>query len=323
MRADRLLSILLLLQKHGRLSAARLAVELEVSERTIYRDIDALSTAGIPIYGESGPDGGYSLLDNYRTHLTGLTENEVRTLFMLSIPQPLMELGVGQELKTALLKLSAALPGESLQAETFIKQRFYLDSVWWQQADEPIPHLEIIHRAVMEDKRIFITFMMPFGTEMEQLVEPYGLVAKAGVWYFVYSAHGRLQIRRVRSILDARSSEESSTRPADFDLAECWNEWCLEQEEKLLSYPVLIRAKPDFLPVLRRHFGDTIDKQAADTDRQDTGSGVMLELSFASIEDARERILSFGRGVEVLEPEALRRSVLDYAEQIVTLYMEE
>ena len=107
MRADRLLSVLLQLQTHGRMSAKKLAEELEVSERTIYRDIEALSTAGVPIYGEPGPNGGYTLLENYHTRLTGLMDKEIRALFMLSIPEPLMELGVGQELKTALLKLSA------------------------------------------------------------------------------------------------------------------------------------------------------------------------------------------------------------------------
>ena len=149
MRADRLLSILLLLQTHGRMPAGKLAKELEVSERTIYRDIDALNTAGIPVYGEPGPDGGYSLLDNYRTRLTGLTDKEIRALFMLGIPDPLMKLGVGQEIKTALLKLAAALPEEHLQTEKYIRQRFYLDSTWWQQGDEVVPQLRTVHQAVL------------------------------------------------------------------------------------------------------------------------------------------------------------------------------
>ncbi len=128
MRADRLLSLLMLLQARGRLTAKALAEKLEVSERTIYRDIDALCVAGVPIYGEAGPEGGYALLDSYRTSLTGLTEGEVRALFMLNIPAPLAELGVSQELRTAMLKLSAVLPAARRSDEERVRQRFYLDS---------------------------------------------------------------------------------------------------------------------------------------------------------------------------------------------------
>jgi len=299
------------------MSAKKLAEELEVSERTIYRDIEALSTSGIPIYGEPGPNGGYALLDNYHTRLTGLTDKEVRALFILSIPEPLMELGVGQELKTALLKLSAALPEEYIHTEKHIRQRFYLDSTWWQQAKEPVPHLRTIHRAVLEDKKLYLTYQLPFLGELEQLVAPYGLVAKAGVWYLVYSVHGSIRTHRVPSLLDVRISEESFERPADFDLAAFWEKWCAGQEINLSFYTALVRVTPDFIPVLHRYFGDI---NIADTEPADSKGRITVELLFESIEAARERILGFGRGVEVLEPQALRRSVLDYAEQIVSLY---
>ena len=141
MRADRLLSILMLLQARGRMTAQELAEDLEVSVRTIYRDIDALSVAGIPIYTERGPGGGCALLDSYRTTLTGLTRHEVRALFMLSIPAPLAELGVGQDLRAALLKLSAALPVAHRQDEERVRQRIHLDAVDWFHAREPVPYL--------------------------------------------------------------------------------------------------------------------------------------------------------------------------------------
>lgn len=145
MRADRLLSLLMLLQIRGRMTARELAKELEVSERTIYRDIDALSIAGVPVYGEPGPEGGYALVDSYRTNLTGLTEGEVRALFMLSIPAPLADLGVSHELRAALPKLSAALPNARRRDEERVRQRFHLDSTWWRQGEERVPHLQTIH----------------------------------------------------------------------------------------------------------------------------------------------------------------------------------
>ena len=158
MRADRLLSLLMLLQARGRLTAPKLAQELEVSERTIYRDIDALSAAGVPVYGEAGAGGGYALLDSYRTNLTGLTEGEVRALFMLSIPKPLADLGVGRELGAALRKLAAALPSARRDDEERVRQRFLLDAVGWEQVEESAPHLPTVHQAVWEDRRLHLAY---------------------------------------------------------------------------------------------------------------------------------------------------------------------
>lgn len=148
MRADRLLSLLMLLQIRGRMTAQELAQELEVTERTIYRDVLALSTSGVPVYTERGPGGGIELLEDYRTNLTGLTAEEVRALFMLSIPEPLEKLGVGRDLRAALLKLTAALQGRLRSEEERSHQRIYLDSVPWHQADKPLPFLSIIQQAV-------------------------------------------------------------------------------------------------------------------------------------------------------------------------------
>ena len=139
MRADRLLSILLLLQARGRMTAESLAAELEVCERTVYRDIDALCAAGVPVYGEPGPGGGFALLDRYRTSLTGLTADEVRALFMVSIPAPLARLGVGEHLRTALRKLAASLPESRRQDPERARQRIHLDATWWRQDDERVP----------------------------------------------------------------------------------------------------------------------------------------------------------------------------------------
>ena len=150
MRADRLLSLLMLLQTRGQMTARELAEELEVSERTIYRDIDALSAAGVPVYAVRGPGGGCALMDGYRTDLTGLTRDEVRALFMLSVPAPLADLGLSRELRAALRKLSAALPVTRRADERRMRERVHLDSVWWYQQEEPVPYLRTIQEKVAQ-----------------------------------------------------------------------------------------------------------------------------------------------------------------------------
>jgi predicted DNA-binding transcriptional regulator YafY len=320
MRADRLLSILLLLQARGQMTAQELARELEVSERTIYRDINALSIAGVPVYGKAGSEGGYALVDSYRTNLTGLTEGEVRALFMLSIPAPLADLGVSQEFQTALLKLSAALPDTRRRDEERVRQCFHLDSTWWRQGEERVPHLQTVHQAVWQNLKLHIAYRPPFAIEIKRLVAPYGLVAKAGVWYLVCARNDAIHVHRVSDLLDAHLSDESFERPASFDLAAFWEEWCTEYEMFLSDFTATVRVAPGFISELPRYFGNNIHTRIAQAGPPDAEGWISLELSFESFEAARERILGFGRGVEVLEPRALHRSVLDYAEQIVALY---
>jgi predicted DNA-binding transcriptional regulator YafY len=320
MRADRLLSLLMLLQVRGRMTAQKLAEELEVSERTIYRDIDALGTAGVPVYAERGPGGGCALLDSYRTNLTGLTPDEVRALFMLSIPAPLAVLGVSQELKAALLKLAAALPEAHRRDEERVRRRFHLDSVWWFQSEEAVPHLPTIHQAVWQDRKLYLTYRLPFGAQIERLVDPYGLVAKAGVWYLLCARDGRMRVYRVSRVLEARLSDESFERPADFDPAAYWQEWCAEFEQSRSYYPVTVRIAPDLAPYLPQYFGERVRDTIAQAGPPDAQGWITLTLPFETLEAARDRILGFGRAAKVLEPEALRRSVLDFATQIVALY---
>lgn len=330
MRADRLLSLLMLLQARGRMTAARLAQELEVSERTIYRDIDALSTAGVPIYGDPGPAGGYALLDSYRTNLTGLTEGEVRALFMLSIPQPLTDLGVGQELGAAFRKLAAALPGARRGDEQRVRQRFHLDSAAWDEVELAEPHLPTVYQAVWQDRKLHIAYQIhSLAVHVEQTVDPYGLVAKDGAWHLVYGVNSSGELRlatvrvlRVTALLDARVSSESCIRPADFDLAAFWREWCVARNVSRARYVVTVRVAPDFVPKLPIYFGNAVREHIAQAGTLDSEDWLTLQLAFESLEAARARILSFGRAIEVVEPIPLRRSILDYAEQIMDLYRE-
>ncbi len=320
MRADRLLSIMMLLQARGRMTAQDLAAELEVSVRTIYRDLDALSMAGVPVYAERGPGGGCALLDSYRTTLTGLTQDEIRALFMLSIPAPLAELGVDHELKAALLKLSAALPATRRHTEERVRQRIHLDSEGWFESREPVPHLRTIQQALWQDRRLIITCQLRFETQAEWVVEPYGLVAKANIWHLVCAREGSVRVYRASRILDASLLDEPCLRPTDFDLLAFWQEWCTAAEENRPVYPVSARVSPDFVSWLPYYFGEAIGEEIARAGPPDADGWVIVTLPFESLEGARDRILSFGRAVEVLAPVALRRSVLDHAAQTVSLY---
>jgi predicted DNA-binding transcriptional regulator YafY len=320
MRADRLLSILMLLQSRGQMSARALAAELEVSERTIYRDVEALSGAGVPVYAETGRDGGYGLLDSYRTTLTGLTDGEVRALFMLSIPAPLSQLGVSQELKAAMRKLSAALPDARRQDEERVRQRFHLDSSWWHQHETPVPYLQTIHTAVWTDRRIHIAYRQPIGVTIEQVVDPYALVAKAGAWYLVCAYNSRMRVHSVADLIEVHIAGESFKRDGSFHLATFWEDWCAERERDQSLYPVTVRVAPHFIPYLPWYFGNAIRARMAQADPPDEEGRIILTLSFQSLESARDRLLDLGRGVEVMDPLALRLSIEDYARQIVALY---
>jgi predicted DNA-binding transcriptional regulator YafY len=322
MRADRLIALVMLLQARGRLTAGQLAAELEVCERTIYRDIEALCASGVPIYGEAGREGGYMLSDGYRTSLTGLTPAETQALFMfaLSIPRPLAELGVGGELKSALRKLAAALPEVRRGDEVHMRQRFHLDSAGWESGPETTPFLDVLHRAVLEDQRVWLCAPSLAGVRVEIEVEPLGLVAKAGAWYVVYGRGGKVDARRVADLLDVRALPEHFERPPDFDLEAAWADWRADYALRRTLYPVRVRASRAALPGLLRRFGERVQTQVDGQDAHGGAGWVTLELTFASPEAARDALLAFGRSVEVVEPLPLRRSIQDYAEQIVALY---
>ncbi len=318
MRADRLITLLLLLQTRGRMSASALARELEVSERTIYRDIEALSASGVPVYGEAGRDGGYRLVDSYRTSLTGLTEPEVRALFMLRIPDALAQLGVGDEWRTAMLKLAAALPASRREDEEKARQRFYLDSTPWEAATTAVPHLQVVHQAVWQTQKLRLTYALPFhALTVHHLVEPYGLVAKSGDWYLVYY-RDRFRVQSVAGLHAAEMTDEAFTRLPDFDLVEFWRTWCQQQAAHRSGYRVEVRVAAQLLPEITRHYA--ADEPAPDPPRASADGWVRLTLHFESLEAARARLLPAGQAIEVLEPLALRASLADYARQILRLY---
>ncbi len=320
MRADRLLAMLMLLQTRGTLTAAELASELEVTERTIYRDVIALSSAGIPVYTERGPGGGIALVENYRTDLTGLRPEEASALSMLEIPEPLIRLGVGAELKTALLKLSASIPSAAREQQTRSRQRIHLDAAWWFQSEEHTPQLDTLQQAIWQDKMLRTIHKGMFDTPIEMVVAPYGLVAKASVWYLVYRYEGKLRARRVSQIIEAEILPQSFNRELDFDLVGFWRQWCEEYENDRPHFEVSVLVAPGLADRLQRILaGEIVDMVPTPPDQRREGWRAM-QLTFESFEVARSRLLGFGSAVEVLEPVALRLSISDYADQIRGLY---
>ena len=192
--------------------------------------------------------------------------------------------------------------------------------MWWHQGETHLPHLATIQQALWQDRQLHIVYRTAVSIQLERLVAPYGLVAKAGVWYLVCARGERIHVHRVAHLLDVQVAEDAFTYPAEFDLARYWQSWCAEYESLQAHFTATVRVAPGFVPELARRFGQQVHEKIAQAGPPNGDGWVQLELAFASFEDARDRILGFGRGVEVLAPQALHRSVLDYAEQIVDLY---
>jgi predicted DNA-binding transcriptional regulator YafY len=320
MRADRLLSLLLLLQSRGRTPARELARLLEVSVRTIYRDLDALSAAGIPVYAERGPGGGCALLESYRASLTGLTSGEVTALFSGLAAGPSADLGMGQALQGARLKLWATLTAQQRQGAEHARQRLHLDPSPWFQPAESLPFLPAIQEAVWQDRRLQMVYRRSDGSRGERLVDPYGLVAKAGVWYLVAARSGELRVYRVSRVLSATVSEEGFQRRPGFDLAAYWERWCAEFEAGLPHYPATVRLAPAAAPVLPFVLGEWVHRLLEEAGPADEAGWVTLTLTFDTLEGACRQLLGLGALAEVLAPAELREAMRERAAAVVGMY---
>jgi predicted DNA-binding transcriptional regulator YafY len=320
MRADRLLALLLLLQSRGRMTAAELSRRLEVSERTVYRDLSALGTAGVPVYAERGPGGGCGLMDGYRTNLTGLTEDEARSLFMAGSLKPLADLGLSVAAEGALLKLLAALPSRYRDDAERARQRLHLDPAGWDQAEEEVPHLRTIQRAVWYDRRLLLTYRKGNGQVVERRIDPLGLVAKSSIWYLVARQSGEMRVFRVSRTLAAVLLDEPSERPEDFDLQTYWERWRDDFKASLPRYPVTVRVSPKLVTVLPRVYGERMRSLVGQAGPPDGEGWQTLSVTFESLEVARMELLSFGTLVEVLEPEELRASLANLATSVAEFY---
>jgi predicted DNA-binding transcriptional regulator YafY len=247
MRASRLVSMLLLLQARGRMTADELAGELEVSVRTVYRDALSLQVAGVPLHGEPGHDGGYELSGGYRTNLTGLTTDEAAALFLAGMPGLATDLGMGGPVATLRHKLVAALPAEQRGPATRVSQRFHLDAPgWYQDIDRP-KHLAAVTEAVLAERRVRVRYSS-WERESTKTLDPYGLVLKAGRWYLIAAtrrAPDRPSTYRVDQIVGLSVREDTFSRPDGFDLADYWNDSVRAFRGRLRSGTALVRLSPN------------------------------------------------------------------------------
>jgi predicted DNA-binding transcriptional regulator YafY len=318
MRADRLLALLLFLQNRGRTTTDRLAEELEVSPRTIVRDLYALRVAGFPVYTERGPHGGVSLHEDYRVKLTDLNENELAALFALGVPAPLADLGMGAGARGALLKLAATLPTARQDVDRDVRARLYLDPEPWHASHEAVPTLSSLREAVWGDRWVRGTLLRVRQIPIEHDMAPYGLVAKGRTWYVIWRRRdGRLRVDRASDVVDAELTGESFERPPDFDLAQFWTEWASAYEASRWPYSVRIHLARESLPNLERNLGRHIDRIDAGSSRFEH---VEVRMTFDVLDQARAALLPYGGAVEVMEPDALRLSIADFAANITAVY---
>ena len=319
MQASRLLSILLLLQARGRMTAQALADEFEISIRTVYRDIDQLSAAGVPVYADRGRTGGFQLLDGYRTRLTGLTPAEAETLFLSGLPGPAADLGLGDAMAVAQLKLLAALPSERQEGAGRIAARFHLDPIAWFRSAERTDILPALADAVWNARRIRIRYESWIDV-VDRELEPLGLALKAGVWYLVARSGGKPRTYRVSAIQTLELSGEGFTRPEDFDLPAYWAQWAKDFEARLFRGQASLRLSPAGLKQLVR-LTPGVGEMAARTARAcDDAGWTCVEIPIESIENAAGDMLKLGAEVEVLAPPELRQRMARIVAQLAAIY---
>ncbi|UOX88622.1 WYL domain-containing protein [Amycolatopsis sp. FBCC-B4732] len=306
MRASRLVSLVLLLQNRGRLSAARLAAELGVTARTVYRDVEALAAAGVPIYAEGGPNGGYQLVDGYRTRLTGLTEGEAGSLFLTGLPQPAAELGLGAQVAAAELKLMAALPTPYRDASLRIRERFHLDAPGWYREADPVPRLLAAAEALWQDRVVEVRYRRwsPSPGVVTRRLHPLGLVLKAGVWYLVAGPEPRTY--RVSNVEDLRPLDEHFVRPAGFGLANFWRAHVERYEESEIDETAVVRLTPAGIAALPDVLGPKAARLVSRTlEPEDAEGWRRARVPLESVAHAATGLLRLGADAQVLAPPEL------------------
>lgn len=313
MRADRLLKMMLLLQSRGKHTAQELSRELEVSVRTIYRDVIALSLSGVPIYSEKGPGGGIQLIEDYRTSLTGLSEQEVQALFMLRVPSAMNSLGMGTELQGALLKLSAALPKHLTAAHSGVQQRIIIDAEGQVKKDQVPSFLSSLYHAVLEDKCVQLEVAYSFGYRAEHRVEALGLVSSGEHWYLICQVGEYQKVFSLRDIVSVQVMDVQFNRNDDFDLTTFWRDWLASRD---FGYQCMVKIKHEVLESIRNHKSIEVVSEG----EQDAEGYQRCQIKFLYEAHARKTILGYGNAIVVLEPQALRMTIKDYAEQILKNY---
>lgn len=323
MRADRLLSIVLLLQTRGRLTAGALADLLEVSERTIQRDMEALSLAGIPVYADRGIGGGWSLLEGFSAQLTNLTPAEIETLFLAKPASLLLDLGIDKAANTALDKLLSLLPALYRREAAVMRQRIHIDLIDLPYAAEQATFLPLLQSAIRQERQVQMCYQMSNGAMLETRVAPLGLVARGTLWYLVATyekqAESAIGVYRVTRIHVAQITDHLVNRPQDFDLAACWEEQFAKLVAERNPYLATIRAHGSILLRLRSsgRLVVTSQEQPAPPPSAQWSTVVMR---FNTAEEASEYLLAFGPKVEVVTPLPLREMIHTLARATVECY---
>jgi predicted DNA-binding transcriptional regulator YafY len=317
MRADRLLSILMLLQVHHRLTARDLAERLEVSERTIHRDMEALSSTGVPVVAERGKGGGWSLLDSYQTTLTGLNLVEIQALFLPKPAHVLADLGWSQAFEAALLKLLAALPTANRQQAEAVSQRIHLDPTGWHRWEEEMSAFPLLQTAVWQERQVHLSYERSDGKQIERLVNPLGLVAKGSVWYLVAAVDEEVRSYRISRVHRVTLTDSRCIRPVGFNLAKYWQRSMAEFQANLPHYGVRVRVNPEVMPRLRYagHFARIEQVKPPDAD-----GWISVSIRFDLEAEACAYVLGFGAQMEVLEPLELRARVVQAAKEVIAFY---
>jgi predicted DNA-binding transcriptional regulator YafY len=316
MRADRLLAIMMLLQTRGKMTAQSLADKLEVSRRTILRDIDALSFAGVPIYAEGGHGGGIALDEDYRTTLAGLQDKEIRTLFVGNNVQLLSEIGLGDAAESTMLKLLAVLPATHQLSVEHIRQRILIDPTWWWRDAQPLAFWEQLQQAVYEDRCIRAVYKRPNGEEVERILEPYSLVAKSSIWYLIAHHDGEWRTYRVSRFQQITRLDRHFQRREEFDLPTYWREHLQNFVETLTEYSFTLRIHADrmnFLKWLTPGRYHPIEPPDAD-------GWIIVNLHLESIELAKMLVFGLGQQATVVEPQELQEAIIRTACEILDNY---
>ncbi|MGW3207812.1 helix-turn-helix transcriptional regulator [Streptomyces sp. NPDC001135] len=321
MRAARLIHMVLLLQSRQSMTAAELARELEVSERTVTRDAQALSEAGVPVYADRGRAGGYRLVGGYRTRLTGLARSEAEALFLSGVPGALREMGLQDAASAARLKVSAALLPSLRDAPDSAAQRFHLDAPAWFREPETPALLPVVAEAVWDDHRVTARYRRG-EEEVERLLEPYGLVLKAGVWYLCARvAGGSFRTYRIDRFSAVEPLEERFARDPDFDLPGHWAEQAERFARSLLRAEVVVRLSPEGVRGLRHAVDPMSAREALREVGEPDGAGwVTVTLAVESEEVAHAQLTALGADVEVLAPGSLRERFAANAARLAALY---
>ena len=313
MRADRLLSTLILLQAHGKMTVRALAERLEVSQRTAHRDLEALSAAGVPVLALRGSRGGWQLDEEWRTRVPGLDDAELRAL-MMAQPRVIGDVPLAAAAERAIDKLVAAMPVSLRARAAFIRQRLYVDTAGWRGVAENLSSLPVVQDAVSRDRKLFIEYRKPNHERSERTVDPLGLVAKGSSWYLVANTPEGFRTFRVSRIEKATMLELPVERPPDFDLGAHWKSSTEAFRESRARYAVTMRVE-------RRLAADFAQWRAAKLVASESESDdVTVRAEFDDEEHAFFVVLGMGASAEVIEPAHLRERVLAGAAAVVAKY---